>query len=116
MEIKLFLILVSSFAFQLGLCSINNEQDLLNFLTKDQFAEEKDMIAEILEEVDSDHIRSYLKELTSEPHIAGHRRDDELTQWIKKSWEDNGLDYVELATYDFYLSWPNKVTILCNDN
>ena len=107
---------MEGFSFQLGLCSINNEQDLMNFLTKDQFAEEKDMIAEILEEVDSDHIRSYLKELTSEPHIAGHRRDDELTQWIKKTWEDNGLDYVELATYDFYLSWPNKVTILCNDN
>ena len=82
---------------------------LMNSLTHDQFAEEKEFIEEVLENVDSDSIRSYLKELTKEPHIAGQERDEELTQWIKKAWEDMGLDHVELATYDFYLSWPNKV-------
>ena len=42
--------------------------------------------------------------------IAGQERDNKLTDWIKKEWEEMGLDEVELATYDLYLSWPNAVS------
>ena len=54
-------------------------------------------------------MRLYLKELTRGPHIAGHRRDNELIEYIQKTWTDIGLDRVELTEYDFYLSWPNQV-------
>ena len=84
---------------------------LVSKINKDQFENEKDIIIEALENVNANEIRSYLKELTKEPHIAGRRRDEELTDWIKKSWTQMGLDHVELATYDFYLSWPNAVSI-----
>ena len=35
-------------------------------------------------------------------------RDEELTAWIKDTWDEQGLDQTELATYNFFLSWPNQ--------
>ena len=49
------------------------------------------------------------KELTKEPHIAGQRRDNELTKLIQKAWMDMSFDHVELAEFDFYLSFPKQV-------
>ena len=76
---------------------------------QDKFAKEKDLISQTLEDVSSDNLRVYSQRLTIEPHIAGSRQDEELVQYIKDSWIDMGLDRVELAEYDFYLSWPNQV-------
>ena len=85
------------------------KNEFLNTIVTDQFLKEKDLINQALESVDSNKLRSYLKELTKEPHIAGHQRDNELIEYIRKTWTDIGLDRVELAEYDFYLSWPNQV-------
>ena len=30
--------------------------------------------------------------------------------YLQKEWTKEGLDRVELAEYDFYLSWPNAST------
>ena len=76
----------------------------------DQFVDEKDLIDQVLNDVNPESIRSYLQEITKEPHIAAQKRDEELIQWIKKTWQEVGLDHVDLATYDLYLSWPNKVS------
>ena len=86
----------------------------------------------MLEKVDTCRLRSFLKELSKEPHIAGGPRDRldspvkrpvvsqslymrslmcfprELTSWIKSQWEEAGLELVSLATYDFLLSYPNS--------
>ena len=85
-------------------------EKLMKQLTQDQFANEEDLIKETLENVSTEKLRSYLEELTRQPHIAGHKRDNELTEWIKTEWTEMGFDQVELATYDFYLTWPNKVS------
>ena len=82
----------------------------------DQFSSEKELIKETLENVNTNNLRSYLKELTKEPHIAGQRRDNQLIDYIQKAWTDMGLDRVELAEYDFYLSWPNQVIYLVRHN
>ena len=84
--------------------------------TQDQFVNEKDLIAQTLEDVNSDNLRSYLQRLTREPHIAGSSQDEELVEYIKNAWIDMGLDRVELAEYDFYLSWPNRVKIEIKTN
>ena len=78
-------------------------------IMSDQFSNEKDLVEEALENVDSNYLRESLKILAKEPHIAGHRRDNELIDYIRQTWVDNGLDRVEIAEYDLYLSWPNKV-------
>ena len=84
---------------------------LFEKLMSDQFSIEKDLVEEALENVDPNYLRESLKTLTKEPHIAGHRRDNELIDYIRQTWIDNGLDRVEIAEYDLYLSWPNKVHI-----
>ena len=86
-------------------------EKLMKQLTQDQFANEEDLIKETLENVSTEKLRSYLQELTKKPHIAGHEKDDDLTDWIKIEWTEMGFDQVELATYDFYLTWPNKVSL-----
>lgn len=89
--------------------SNSKAEALVHKIMSDQFSLERDLIKETLQNVDADQLRSYLKELTKEPHIAGHRRDNELIDYIYNAWKDMGLDRVELAEYDFYLSWPNQV-------
>ena len=90
-------------------CPVDNPQTEKLFVTQDQFTNEKKLVKDALDNVSPKHIRAYLKKLTEEPHIAGHDRDEELTKWIEESWTEMGLDHVELATYDFYLNWPNSV-------
>jgi len=77
-------------------------------LAKGDFATEQKMIAKALEDVDAKRLRRYLKYLTDQPPIAAQDRDDRLTDWIMSNWLEAGIDKVELATYDFYLSWPNQ--------
>ena len=91
-------------------CAVDNPQTEKLFVNQDQFTNEEILVKEALENVSPKQIRAYLKKLTKEPHIAGHDRDEELTKWIEESWTKMGLDHVELATYDFYLNWPNSVS------
>ena len=41
------------------------------------------MIKQVIMDVSSDNLRNYHMELTKAPHIAGLKRDQELTSWIK---------------------------------
>ena len=92
----------------IGYFGKSSNNDMIDRLVADQFVGPPNTVESALAKVDTDSLRNYLKVLTSQPHIAGQARDTELTNWIKKSWEDNGLDEVKLTQYDFYLSWPNR--------
>ena len=105
-----FGIIIGYFGKSSGSSEESKAEKLMKQLTQDQFMHEEDLIKETLENVSTEKLRSYLQELTREPHIAGHERDNELTEWIKNSWTEMGFDQVELATYDFYLTWPNAVS------
>lgn len=69
---------------------------------------DEEMIDSAINDVSTDNLREYLKNLTKEPHIAGQKRDKELIKWIRESWESFGFDTTETAEYDFLLSWPNQ--------
>ena len=58
---------------------------LISSIMDDQFVNEKDLVLEAMESVSTETLRVYLKYLTKEPHIAGHRRDNELILWIQKA-------------------------------
>jgi N-acetylated-alpha-linked acidic dipeptidase len=77
-------------------------------LVQDKFRDEQEMMQKVMDGVDTDKIKSYFEVLTKEPHIAALRRDKELVKWIQNEWKSAGLDHVELAEYDVYLSWPNQ--------
>ena len=89
---------------------MSRAERLVDKIMQDQFANEKDLIAQALDDVNSENLREYLQRLTKEPHIAGSKQDEDLVDYIKNAWIDMGLDRVELAEYDFYLSWPNHVS------
>ena len=107
-------VLVVASAFILGIVigyfgkPNDDNSDVMEELVADKFTGSPDLVDNAISGVDTNRIREYHKELTKEPHIAGLKRDNELIQWIKKTWEDDGLDHVDLAEYDFYLSWPNQ--------
>ena len=78
----------------------------------------EELISEILESVESDNIRSYLKIITSAPHIAASEQDSFLTKWIAEKWREFGLDHVNLERYNLLLSYPdpeNPNKIYIND-
>merc|ERR1711962_907552 len=70
--------------------------------------EDKEFIKSVLDKVEPDRVRSYLEELSKEPHIAASRRDRELRDWIVSQWKDVGIDTVSLVEYDILLAYPNS--------
>merc|ERR1719369_355622 len=41
--------------------------------------------------VNSSIIREYLAHLSSEPHLAGLDRDEDLARWVESQWVKAGL-------------------------
>ena len=67
----------------------------------------EELFSEILQSVESDNIRSYLKTITSAPHIAASEQDSFLTKWISDKWKEFGFDHVNLEQYNLLLSYPD---------
>ena len=67
----------------------------------------EELFSEILQSVESDNIRSYLKTITSAPHIAASEQDSFLTKWISDKWKEFGFDHVNLERYNLLLSYPD---------
>ena len=67
----------------------------------------ENLFSEILEAVESANIRSFLKTITSAPHIAASKQDYSLTKWIFRKWKEFGFDHVNLERYNFLLSFPD---------
>lgn len=103
------LVLAASFALGviIGYFGKSDGNEVIERYVTDQFKTNQDMVLKVIKDVDTTKLREYHKFLTEAPHIAGLQRDQQLTGWIQKEWTDEGLDRVELAEYDFYLSWPN---------
>merc|ERR1711892_1382903 len=61
-----------------------------------------------MDAVNKTQIKEYLRELSLEPHMAGLERDEALTSWIEKEWNEAGLDSVRVEGYNMLLDYPNK--------
>ncbi|KAH3853003.1 N-acetylated-alpha-linked acidic dipeptidase 2-like [Dreissena polymorpha] len=68
--------------------------------------EDTTIIDELMNSIDSDHIRSNLKMLTEKPHLAGEQ-STELGKVLQKRWLEDGLDHVTMTPYYVLLSYPN---------
>ncbi|XP_046364744.2 N-acetylated-alpha-linked acidic dipeptidase 2-like [Haliotis rufescens] len=62
---------------------------------------------QLLDAVDNTRIESYLKHLSSKPHVAGSKNNLDLGNWIKDKWMEWGFDDVKLTPYDVLLSFPD---------
>ncbi|KAF2349679.1 Transferrin receptor-like dimerization domain [Trinorchestia longiramus] len=59
--------------------------------------------------VNPDNIRSYLRFLTSQPHIGGTEAELLTAEWVAELWRNQGLDDVAVVPYDVLLSYPDPV-------
>ncbi|XP_014674344.1 PREDICTED: N-acetylated-alpha-linked acidic dipeptidase 2-like isoform X2 [Priapulus caudatus] len=61
----------------------------------------------IITQIDPENIRTYLRYFTSTSHLAGDEQDRIQAEYVKKLWQDQGLDSVDLQSYDVLLSYPD---------
>ncbi len=56
-------------------------------------------------------IGKYHRYLTSEPHPAGSKRNNDLAQWVAQQWRDQGLEDVVIHQYDVLNSYPREISL-----
>ena len=61
-----------------------------------------------IDAVNRSNIREYLAHLSSEPHLAGLGRDEDLARWVESQWLKAGLDRVSVEGYRMLMDYPDK--------
>lgn len=56
-------------------------------------------------------IRAFHRYLTSEPHPAGSKRNNDLAKWVAQKWKEQGLEDVQIHEYDVLNSTPRSVLV-----
>lgn len=67
----------------------------------------KDVEDYIINNVNPDNIRTFLRNMTRRPHLGGTEEERELARWVATTWEEQGLDQVHLVPYHVLLSYPS---------
>ncbi|KAI8520350.1 hypothetical protein Bbelb_001040 [Branchiostoma belcheri] len=67
----------------------------------------EDWAAQLRGEMDPARIEEFLRILTEKPHMAGTQGGYELAEYVRRTWEDQGLDSAKIAPYDVLLSYPH---------
>ncbi|XP_063430342.1 putative N-acetylated-alpha-linked acidic dipeptidase [Mytilus trossulus] len=62
---------------------------------------------ELMNSIDANNIRTYLKGLSENPHLAGTPADLKQAKELEQFWKDNGMDEVFITPYEVLLSYPN---------
>ncbi|XP_078700064.1 glutamate carboxypeptidase 2-like [Branchiostoma floridae x Branchiostoma belcheri] len=68
---------------------------------------QEDWAAQLRGEMDPARIEEFLRILTEKPHMAGTQGGYELAEYVRQTWEDQGLDSAKIAPYDVLLSYPH---------
>eukprot|EP00794_Sanderia_malayensis_P015727 gene15727-17312_t len=104
------------FACLIIICSLsegygdNEEENTPDMIEKTANEEGKRLNVhdEIMEELNAESIKKYLKYLTSMPSTAGLPEAKIQAEWTKDQWEDFGFDKVKNYKYNVLLSLPEK--------
>ncbi|XP_022090537.1 glutamate carboxypeptidase 2-like [Acanthaster planci] len=75
----------------------------------------------VIERINAENIEENLRYFTKVPHIAGSPAERSNAEYMRDTWEEQGLDSARLVPYDVLLSYPddnipNKVSILDDGN
>ncbi|KAI8502654.1 hypothetical protein Bbelb_193560 [Branchiostoma belcheri] len=68
---------------------------------------QEDWAAQLRDEMDPARIEKFLRILTEKPHMAGTQGGYELAEYVRRTWEDQGLDSAHIDPYDVLLSYPD---------
>ncbi|XP_019626181.1 PREDICTED: glutamate carboxypeptidase 2-like [Branchiostoma belcheri] len=66
-----------------------------------------DWADQLSNEMDPARIEEFLRILTEKPHLAGTQEGYSLAEYVRQTWEDQGLDSAHMAPYDVLLSYPD---------
>ena len=77
-------------------------QETDGFAAKSQ-NEQQQVESQFLESVNDDAFKKHLKILTTKPHVAGNKANEDVRDYMFKVMKEAGLD-VELYPYDIYMS------------
>jgi N-acetylated-alpha-linked acidic dipeptidase len=61
--------------------------------------------------ISPDQERRFHRYLTSEPHPAGSKRNNELAQYVADTWKQQGLEDVTIHRYDVLNSFPRETSL-----
>ncbi|KAJ1119839.1 hypothetical protein NDU88_008024 [Pleurodeles waltl] len=64
--------------------------------------------AQLVSEMKAENIRTFLRNFTQLPHLAGTEQNLILAKQIQAQWKEFGLHSVDLVHYDVLLSYPNE--------
>nr|XP_034326253.1 N-acetylated-alpha-linked acidic dipeptidase 2 isoform X1 [Crassostrea gigas] len=89
-----------------GIRSDNDEYRITGI--SETFVQDADpyISAEIMDNINSENIRQYLRELTEHPHLAGTDADYKQAKDLQEFWRSVGLDETFITPYDVLLSYP----------
>jgi N-acetylated-alpha-linked acidic dipeptidase len=94
----------------LSLCTMSSAQSILGFTpahsTRETAVEEKFKSIPAPDEERRQH-----RIFTQEPHIAGSKRNNELAEYIRDEWKNEGLEDVIIRRYDVYGTNPKSALL-----
>ncbi|CAB3410348.1 unnamed protein product [Caenorhabditis bovis] len=61
----------------------------------------------LLENINAENIKKYLRIFTQEPHLAGSDANKKVAYAIANAWSEAGLDDVHTLSYEVLLSYPD---------
>ncbi|HLW82166.1 MAG TPA: M28 family metallopeptidase [Candidatus Acidoferrales bacterium] len=79
--------------------------------TPNSTARERSVEHQFLVLASPQHVRSFHRYLTAEPHPAGSVRNNALAQWLAQQWRAQGLEDVQIHEYDVLNSTPRSALV-----
>jgi N-acetylated-alpha-linked acidic dipeptidase len=59
----------------------------------------------------TEQIKGFHRYLTSEPHPAGTKRNNDLARWVAEQWRQQGLEDIAIHEYDVLNSRPREISL-----
>jgi N-acetylated-alpha-linked acidic dipeptidase len=79
--------------------------------TPSSTARERSIEHQFLAAASPQHVRSFHRYLTAEPHPAGSARNNALAQWLAQQWREQGLEDVQIHQYNVLNSTPRSALV-----
>jgi len=108
---KLHTLLISpAVVLALSLCATAQTSSILGF-TPASSAHESEIESKFKSVPSPDEERRQHHIFTSEPHVAGSKRNNELADYIAEEWKKQGMEEVVIRRYDVYGTNPKSASL-----
>jgi N-acetylated-alpha-linked acidic dipeptidase len=105
-----FFVVFSAFAFLFCISTVTAQNSILGF-TPSSAARETEIEKKFKAIPSPDEEKRQHRIFTSEPHVAGSKRNNELADYIADEWRKQGLEDVIIRRYDVYGTNPKSASL-----